>query len=1021
MLERPMPLKLIHGPPNSGRAGLIRERFVAVLNREPVLVVPTVDDVFHFERELCAGGATLGGAVTTFAGLFQTVATASGSPPAPMLTEVQRLRAIEVAIEERRGRLGPLRHSASRTGFAPALDRLLDELQGAGLDPEAVEASAGTLEGSAYLGDVATLFAGYTEVCDRLNRTDRHGIAREAIALLRGEAGASAKRPVFLYGFDDLTHNQLELIEALAARGEVTVTIPFEEGNAALTARAGLLEKLRERIGVDEETCREADPGNTDNPLLFGLERGFGVGGAAQKPAEGLTLLRSAGERGEAEATAAAVARLLHDGAKADEIAIALRDPGRRGHLLARVLESSGVPVALEAELPVVATGVGGALLALLEAEYGTRRAVDVLRWMRGPAGAGAGSTDWLERSIRRRRAQAAAEALELWLERHEDLPYDLRKLREAGPAELVAEAGEIARRMAARFLDGSEDGPSPGPGDGTELRAAAAISRALAELSELGTLVPGPAELIPFLRELSFRIWSGPIEGRVRIADPQHLRAWRFDHVVIGSLQDGEFPRRGGGDPFLSEAQRGALGLDPRRDTDAEERYLFYACLSLPRKSLFLSYRDSDENGAAEARSPLLDDVRQLLDPPPDGEASDPVEESITRGRDLAQVVNRVGEAASEDALARSVAVDSRGGGAVLDAAAAEPETRARIEARLAAAQRTEDAAREPGPLRNPAVLESLRAVSAYGGTTLEGFDVCSYRWFVDHELQPRPLDPTPDPLIQGGIMHEVLYRLYREQPGADPQPRPSSLAIWIERAQDLVAEVVAERGLGDRPAERAIRRGVERLLVRFLGEESDRSGGVFQPWLLEAKFGEDEDCEQPALEIDGWRLHGAIDRTDRAPDGRALVHDYKVASRAPAAKKLEEEAKLQLQLYLLAVGELWGAAPSGAVYHPLRATKDRRPRGLVLDEDAEDLGSLGLVGTDVLPREEFDLLLEEARRRAGRIVARMRDGEISRDPGPRVGLRNHDVCPTYCDFAPICRRDRAPVAEEDREPEDR
>ncbi len=1019
-----MPLNLIHGPPNSGRAGLIRRGFTDSLDRDPVLIVPTMDDVYAFERELCEAGATMGGALMTFAGLFRTVTAAAGAPPGPELTATQRLRTVSVAIEERQARLGPLRRSAARAGFAGALMRLLDELQAAGLDPTAVETGAGTLEDSAYLSDIATLFAGYTEVRDRLGRTDSHGIAREAIALLRGSGEFWAARPVFLYGFDDLTHNQLELIEALAARTVVTVAIPFEEGNSALAARARLLEALRDRIGVDAETRTAADPRNTDNPLLFGLERGFGGAEAEpQAPGQGLTLLRSAGERGEAEGIAAAVARLLHDGASEGDVAIALRDPERRGRLLARVLESYGVAVALEAELPVSSTGVGGALLALLEAEHGTRRATDVLRWLRGPAGAGTGSTDWLERSIRRRRAQTAAEALELWLERNEDLPYDLRRLREAGPDLLGAEVGETARRMAARFLDDDRDGPPPGPGDGTELQAAATISNALAELAELGDIAPGPAELIAFLKELNFRAWSGPAEGRVRIADPQRLRAWRFDHVVIGSLQDGEFPRRGGGDPFLSERQRVALGLDPRRDTDAEERYLFYACLSLPRKNLFLSYRDSDESGVAEARSPLLDEVRRLLDPPPDGGTRDRVEDSITHGRDLTQVVHHVGEAPSEDELARSVAAHVRGSDATgpLDVAAAEPATRARIEARLATARRAEEAAREPGPLTNPAVIESLRAVSAYGGTTLEGFDVCSYRWFADHELRPRPLDPVPDPLVQGSLMHAVLERLYREGPEGEPLPRPSSLGAWIGRGRDLVAEVAAERGLGGRPAERTIRRSVERLLARFLSEEAKRSGGVFEPWLLEAKFGEGEDSEQPALEIDGWRLHGAIDRADRAPDGRALVHDYKVASRAPAAKKLEEEARLQLQLYLLVVTERWGATPSGALYHPLRATKDRRPRGLLVDDAAADLASYDLVGTDILSREEFEQLLDEARDRANRIVARMRNGEIRRDPGPRAGLRNHDICPSYCEFASICRRDRTPVAEEDRESEER
>ena len=82
--------------------------------------------------------------------------------------------------------LGPLRGSALQPGFPLALERLLDELQGAGLEPADVEAVAGTLEGSAYLGDIAALFAGYARVRDGLGTVDTHGIAREAIDLLRG-------------------------------------------------------------------------------------------------------------------------------------------------------------------------------------------------------------------------------------------------------------------------------------------------------------------------------------------------------------------------------------------------------------------------------------------------------------------------------------------------------------------------------------------------------------------------------------------------------------------------------------------------------------------------------------------------------------------------------------------------------------------------------------------------------------------------------------------------------------------
>ncbi len=1021
-----MPLKLIHGPPNSGRAGIVRRRFAAALDRDPILVVPNADDVFSFERELCGGVAALGGSVMTFGALFRTVATVAGVPAAAELTAAQRLRAVAAGAESCRPRLGPLRRAAGRPGFARALERLFDDLQAGGVDPAAVEASAATLESSAYLGDIATLFSAYQEVRERTGRADSHGIAREAIALLGRDDSLWGQRPVFLYGFDDLTANQLELIEGLARRTEVTIAVLFEEGNPALAARAKLLGRLRERIGVAEEDPAQADPGNTDSALLFHLARGFGRPGAERREPDGsLTLLRSAGARGEAETIATEVARLIHGGADPAEIAIALRDPRRRGPEIAAALEADGIATALEAEMPAAATGVGGALGALLEAEFGSGRATEVLRYLRGPSGFSRGRVDWFERALRRGRVRDAETALRLWVGEDGEPPRDLQRLREAARvslAALAAEAGELARRMAARPLRDGQDGPPLGPGDGLELRAAAALGAALGELAELGELAPGPGELAAIVAALEFRVWSGPVEGRVRIASPYRLRAGRFDHVFVGCMQDGEFPQRDrGGDPFLSDAQRGVLGLDPRSEGEAEERYLFATCLSLPRRSLFLSYRESDENGAAEPRSPFLDDVRALLAPPEEGPAPDPAEEAITRGWDLARVVHPLAEAPSEDELARALAAHgpTADADALLEAAGVGGGLAERLGERIEGARRAEAASRQPGPLTNPAVLESLAAIPAFGGTTLEEFDLCSYRWFVGHELRPEPLDPVPDPLVQGGIMHAALDRLYRERPGGDPLPRPGSLEAWTARGRELVAEIAAERELGSHPAERAMARRVERLLDRFLAEEAARETGGFEPWLLEAAFGEEADSERPTLELDGWGLHGAIDRVDRAADGRALVLDYKLSGSVTPRERFEERAKLQLPLYLIAVAEHWGATPVGGLYHPLRGTSVRRPRGVVADDAAAELGGYGLYDNDVIEGEELERLLADSRRRAGAIVARIRTGEIHRDPGPRPGLRGHDVCPAFCTFATICRRDRAPRYEEDEEVE--
>ena len=193
-----MPLKLIQGPPNSGRAGRVQALFREALDRNPVLVLPTLDDVFRFERSLCESGAALGGSVLTFGVLFREVARSTGARPVAELTPAQRLGAVSVGIGAQRDGLGPLRRSAARPGFAIPFERLLDELQSAGLEPASLGSGAQTLETSAYLGDLAALFAAYAAVRDRLGLLDLHGVALGAIESLRAAPAAWRERPVFL-------------------------------------------------------------------------------------------------------------------------------------------------------------------------------------------------------------------------------------------------------------------------------------------------------------------------------------------------------------------------------------------------------------------------------------------------------------------------------------------------------------------------------------------------------------------------------------------------------------------------------------------------------------------------------------------------------------------------------------------------------------------------------------------------------------------------------------------------------
>jgi hypothetical protein len=255
---------------------------------------------------------------------------------------------------------------------------------------------------------------------------------------------------------------------------------------------------------------------------------------------------------------------------------------------------------------------------------------------------------------------------------------------------------------------------------------------------------------------------------------------------------------------------------------------------------------------------------------------------------------------------------------------------------------------------------------------------------------------------------MHKALELLYAERPGEDALPRPGDLDRWIARGREIVTELGKE--LTDHPADRAMCRRVERLVVAFLRREAERENPRVRPALFEAKFGKGEQADKPVFEIDGWGLHGAIDRVDLG-DGIGVVHDYKVSREVTPFAKFEEEGKLQLPLYLLALRELWQIDAAAGLYQPLRATTNPRPRGLIRADQRDALADFELYGRDVLEGDQFEAALADAVRRGGEVVARMRSGDIRRDPGPPPEYKTHNQCPKYCSFAPICRRERAPV----------
>ncbi|MDQ4072089.1 MAG: PD-(D/E)XK nuclease family protein, partial [Actinomycetota bacterium] len=580
---------------------------------------------------------------------------------------------------------------------------------------------------------------------------------------------------------------------------------------------------------------------------------------------------------------------------------------------------------------------------------------------------------DHLEARARREGKADAAGARRLWEERQWPLEEIDRLSRAAGSRQLLEELDDrIERLFAAPFARSAHLLDEPEREDAAALRAARA---ALAEVDELAAAGTGPAleplALADLLAEVPVRVGERPGPERVRVAAPEAVRARRYATVLVLGLQEREFPRWAVAEPFLSDELRRevseAAGLDlPVREDDLDrERHLFYVCASRAERRLVLSSRLTDDEGAPEAPSFFLDDLREQF--------AEGALDAATVRRPVGEVAWDAGQAPTELEHGRALAARGR---------------------------RRSPAA--PGGLRSPPMMAELASRRDFSAGELEALAACGIRWLVEKVLRPEGLEPDPEALVRGRLAHEALrltLERLRERTGSArvrPETLPDAESILAETLEELAAEQRIAVREGRR---RSAGARLEGDLRRHLRREAAADGG-FEPRELELAFGLDSEGAEPGeglgpllLEPEGVRVRGRIDRVDVHAD-RALVRDYKAGSQAEGVAAWGGADRLQVPLYMLAVRDLLGLEPAGGLYVPLSG--GGRPRGVVCDADAEAIGGC-VSGADVRDKAAVDATLAAARRKVGEAVERIRTGDVRPCPercGPGGGCRYPAIC---------------------------
>ena len=977
-----MALTLITGPANSGKVRHVLGAYLDALPQDPLLIVPNRSDVERVERELLAlTPALVGGTIGTFDDVFDWVAAAGGTTPS-VLTEPQRRLVVERAIRAgRRNGAADSRPPERSSGFVDTLVDAIVELESSLIEPGDVPPS-----------ELRDRFGAYRAELARLEVVDRELARARAADRVERDLDAWRGKPVFAYGFEDLTGAQRALLHALAGRTDVTLSFAYEPSRPSFDA---LRETAADLAALASERVAELPPASEHAPAALAyLERALFVDrelGPAPPIGGAIRFLEGAGARGTCELAADEALSLLRTGVPAEEIAFVCPTLDRWRAPLETALATLGIPFAVEGRARWAQTPFGHAAVSLLRFAWGDGGRAELFRFLRSPySGLARAHVDYLEGRLRGR-SVATAERVEEELERHRGKPLPILERVRSG------KALEAARVLSESMLRSAYDVETPPVGEAAilDLRCHDAVAKLLRELADWeGRTGPLSREqVLGALERLTVRRPGVGERGRVAIVDFLRARTRRLQVLFVLGLEEGALPARMPGSSFLDEHARGELERRsagsrlPRRDLLARQRYLFYAACTRPSRRLYLVRQAASDDGVRVEPSPFWDDVRSRF-------PADDVER-WTRRRRLSQLVWPLEEAPTDRERMRATAALTAADGELARALARANGWERRLD-------RASGAFERPTELSHPAVLDELRGRPTFSVTELEAFADCSSIWFVERLVDPRSIDAEADAKLRGSVAHQVLYRLFSGLPKRIGSERvePDRLDETLEFLHECLDEVLASQvrlDLSDVELQE-LAQTLRRDLEHFVRQEAE-SPSRLVPRRFEVSFGSERSAPelQRGLELGSFALSGKIDRIDVDPfSARGVVQDYKSGKQAHSASKIDSELRLQIPLYLLVLRDLVGIEPLGGLYRALAG--ERHARGLLRREARDDVLP-GFARSDYLDEDAFWSQVERAKDHAGAFVARIRSGDVRHDP------RGGPPCPRWCDLAPMCR----------------
>ncbi len=948
-----MVMTLVTGPANAGKTGhIVRALFEAAsVGKTPILLLPSGPEVLRAQSEI-APRLPIGVTVVQFDRYLDGLWTLEGDGRR-IVSRIQRLSLLSAAVASTRPAL--LAESAERHGFVRSLEEVARRAgESLALDGQR---SAQTRDGTA-----AAEICAIIDACAKLLQTRGLIERSEAHARLPEVCETPSTRgPVLINRFASFTPPQERFVTWLSQSGvDVTVALTWVEGHPATESSAALVHRLSSLPGAVTVTV---DGVYSENAELRRLERQLfrpdPDGASAPSPTGAVVLSEGAGVSGEAQRIVREIQEMAESGTAFGDIAVVLRNVVSAQRELSDAMQEAGIPFEIDAEVPLVRTGLGRALLMLLQYASEGQHRIDLLGFLRsGYAWAGERDVDALDERLRTRRAEKGAAIARQ------------AAMLDSRTAAMVARAVHLSRQQVdesilmswRQLLSGMLRAQWLGTPlmDGAGRLDAAAqgvVLDAVVEIASLGGDA-GMREVIELLREASVTMRSLGDSARVQVMSAERARSRRFAAVICAGLQAGEFPVHArddalsGGD-VASDLAAAGIDVSPRTDLPAE-RLLFYQVVTGARTKLVLSRAACDDEGRPLRRSVFWDELLDLYrDPTAEQEpgGSPPSYAGLPPLRSLGLAD-----------LAESPDAPRAERRSLRDAARCGDVRQPRVRLALARSHARED--RVTGEAAG-----SLRERQTFSVSELEAYLRCPYLWFYERRLSGESLDREVDALERGKLAHEAMRRFY-DAWSAEGHERvtPETLPEALKRAERISAEVLSEAmppsTLYEEEMHHRARAGVQRIL-----ERDALSFPGFVPRHHEWPFGGEE-----AVALGSFQLRGRIDRIDVGEAG-LIISDYKGSVVTPR-KRFATDAVVQVPLYTLIASSALGLPIAGGLYRSMGSYGDRGffLRGAV--------SGPGLVSTDACDEAEIADLIKEAEVRAEDAVAGIREGLIPATP---------------------------------------